>query len=280
MSMRRFTRLTNAFSKKVENHAHAIAIHYMHYNFCRVHQTLRVTRLAFGWRQRSRPCRSTLRAAQPSQRNRRRVLDRLSIGRLWRTGGTNVNLDRSSMKRFLAILSALSLALCIAMSLLWSRKDFFYIRIWGDPRTGIGRIVLISNNAINLSSNWAERTMPAEDRLKAQMVPSINYHGCGLIFYRASLHPDTRDRERLAGSFGDRQRVNISIFWPIVFFGITGAGMMLLSLKMRTRERVATAVKGGWLRHPCHIRPINRFKFQTDPLPTGACLRGSRAEEG
>jgi IS1 family transposase len=42
MQMRRFTRLTNAFSKKVENHAHAIAIHYMHYNFCRVHQTLRV----------------------------------------------------------------------------------------------------------------------------------------------------------------------------------------------------------------------------------------------
>jgi hypothetical protein len=41
--MRRFTRLTNAFSKKLENLRHAVAIHYMHYNFCRVHKTLRVT---------------------------------------------------------------------------------------------------------------------------------------------------------------------------------------------------------------------------------------------
>jgi IS1 family transposase len=43
MSMRRFTRLTNAFSKKVENLGHAVALHFMHYNFCRIHQTLRVT---------------------------------------------------------------------------------------------------------------------------------------------------------------------------------------------------------------------------------------------
>jgi hypothetical protein len=43
MQMRRFTRLTNAFSKKIENHEAAIALHYMHYNFARVHQTLRVT---------------------------------------------------------------------------------------------------------------------------------------------------------------------------------------------------------------------------------------------
>jgi hypothetical protein len=43
MSMRRFTRLTNAFSKKVDNHRHMVALHYMYYNFCRVHQTLRVT---------------------------------------------------------------------------------------------------------------------------------------------------------------------------------------------------------------------------------------------
>lgn len=43
MGMRRFTRLTNGFSKKVDNHRHSVALHYMHYNFCRVHQTLRVT---------------------------------------------------------------------------------------------------------------------------------------------------------------------------------------------------------------------------------------------
>lgn len=43
MSMRRFTRLTNGFSKKLENLEHAIALHYMNYNFCRIHQTLRVT---------------------------------------------------------------------------------------------------------------------------------------------------------------------------------------------------------------------------------------------
>jgi IS1 family transposase len=43
MSMRRLTRLTNAFSKKLENHCAAIALYFMHYNFARVHQTLRVT---------------------------------------------------------------------------------------------------------------------------------------------------------------------------------------------------------------------------------------------
>ncbi len=43
MGVRRFTRLTNAFSKKFENHCHAVAIYHSYYNFCRVHQTLRVT---------------------------------------------------------------------------------------------------------------------------------------------------------------------------------------------------------------------------------------------
>jgi len=43
MSIRRFTRLTNAFSKKAENHAHAVALHFMWYNFGRIHKSLRVT---------------------------------------------------------------------------------------------------------------------------------------------------------------------------------------------------------------------------------------------
>lgn len=43
MGMRRFTRLTNGFSKKVENLEHAVSLHFMHYNFARVHKTLRVT---------------------------------------------------------------------------------------------------------------------------------------------------------------------------------------------------------------------------------------------
>jgi len=43
MGTRRFTRLTNAFSKKVENLTHAVSLHFMHYNFCRVHQSLTIT---------------------------------------------------------------------------------------------------------------------------------------------------------------------------------------------------------------------------------------------
>jgi IS1 family transposase len=43
MHMRRFTRLTNAFSKKLENHCYAIALHFVYYNFCKIHKTLRIT---------------------------------------------------------------------------------------------------------------------------------------------------------------------------------------------------------------------------------------------
>jgi hypothetical protein len=43
MSNRRFTRLTNMYSKKAENHAHAIALNFVHYNLVRVHTTLRIT---------------------------------------------------------------------------------------------------------------------------------------------------------------------------------------------------------------------------------------------
>ena len=43
MSNRRFTRLTNAFSKKIENQMFSVALTFMHYNFCRIHSSLRVT---------------------------------------------------------------------------------------------------------------------------------------------------------------------------------------------------------------------------------------------
>jgi hypothetical protein len=43
MNMRRFTRLTLGFSKKIDNHKHAVAVNFVHYNFCRIHQTLRIT---------------------------------------------------------------------------------------------------------------------------------------------------------------------------------------------------------------------------------------------
>jgi hypothetical protein len=43
VSIRRFARLTNAFLKKAENHAAMVALHFMHYNYCRIHQSLRIT---------------------------------------------------------------------------------------------------------------------------------------------------------------------------------------------------------------------------------------------
>ena len=43
MSSRRFTRKTNAFSKRLENHALSVALHFLHYNFIRIHQSLRIT---------------------------------------------------------------------------------------------------------------------------------------------------------------------------------------------------------------------------------------------
>ena len=50
MGMRRFTRLTNGFSRKVENLAHAVSLHFMHYNFARTHQSLqRTPAMRLGW---------------------------------------------------------------------------------------------------------------------------------------------------------------------------------------------------------------------------------------
>ena len=43
MGNRRFTRLTNGFSRKLDNHSHSLAVYFFHYNFCRIHKTLKIT---------------------------------------------------------------------------------------------------------------------------------------------------------------------------------------------------------------------------------------------
>lgn len=53
MHSRRMTRLTNAFSKKMDNHAHAMALHFLDYNFVRMHKTLNMTPAMGRWRDRS-----------------------------------------------------------------------------------------------------------------------------------------------------------------------------------------------------------------------------------
>jgi hypothetical protein len=69
MHMRRFTRLMKAFSKKAENHAHAVAIHFMWYNFAKIHQTLRITpAMAAGVTERVWDAKTSLRCSMASKR--------------------------------------------------------------------------------------------------------------------------------------------------------------------------------------------------------------------
>lgn len=75
MSMRRFTRLTNGFSKKVDNLRHAVALYAVHYNFCRIHQTLRVIARDGSWPfdaplERGRCCSAASRSRTKCRMNR------------------------------------------------------------------------------------------------------------------------------------------------------------------------------------------------------------------
>lgn len=80
MSMRRFTRLTNGFSKKVENFACAVSLHFMHHNWCRPHRTLRTKRnnrvtpaMACGLTDRPWPIKSIVRLLESKELNRRKA---------------------------------------------------------------------------------------------------------------------------------------------------------------------------------------------------------------
>ena len=71
MGNRRFTRLTNGFSKKLENHSHSLAVYFFHYNFCRIHRTLRVTPAVWGFPRTPTRGRVTIDAGAQKLRVRR-----------------------------------------------------------------------------------------------------------------------------------------------------------------------------------------------------------------
>jgi len=86
--MRRFTRLTNAFSKKIENHACAVALHSMYYNFVRLHQTLRVSpAMAAGVTDRLWEMVDVVDVLDAFKAKRKRVAKPIFEVEQWRIGG-------------------------------------------------------------------------------------------------------------------------------------------------------------------------------------------------
>ncbi len=82
MGMRRFTRLTNGFSKKIENHVAAISLHFMHYNFVRIHQTLRVTpAMAAGVTDRAWEVADIVKLVEQREAERENAFDRSLAGK-------------------------------------------------------------------------------------------------------------------------------------------------------------------------------------------------------